>query len=479
MSTKKNYIYNVLLSLTNVLFPLISFPYVARILEPEGVGKVQFAFAFAQYFSIIAAVGIPFYGIKEIARLRNEPKELNKVFSELFLISSYAAIVTTIIYLATIFSIPYFSKSLDLYLLSGLVIILGIFNLDWLFSGLEEFRLIAIRSILIKSIALISLFLVVKEEQDTIYYAGILVFSFTGNYLLNLFFVRRKVRLSIKGLNLKKHCIPLLFILLTTFATTVYSTLDSVILGFMTNEYQVGLYTAGVKLSKVAIPIVTGLSAVLLPKIAGAIQKNNLGEELDILKKSFAFIAFISIPISLGLFLFRENFILAFADESFISAKSSMSILSFLPVFIGLGYFFGFQILVPNNLNKGLFISTLIGLFTFLVINMLLTSQYGAKGTATATLGTEIIVTFCYAFFTPKRILVSLPWKEIFICFATALVFFPVRWIILELNLSLMLELIIGIITCTVLYFTLQFFIFSNEFVVYGVDYIKKLTNRN
>jgi O-antigen/teichoic acid export membrane protein len=469
----------VLLSLANVLFPLISFPYVAGILEPDGVGKVQFAFAYAQYFSIIAAVGIPFYGIKEIARLRNEPKELNKVFSELFLISLYAAIVATIIYLATIFSIPDFSKSLDLYLLSGLVIILGVFNLDWLFSGLEEFKLIAIRSIIIKSIALFGLFLVVKEAQDIIYYTAILVFSFTGNYLLNLFFVRRKVRLSIKGLNLRKHRVPLFFILLTTFATTVYSTLDSVILGFMTNEYQVGLYAAGVKLSKVAIPIVTGLSAVLLPKIAGAIQKNNLGEELNILKKSFAFIAFISIPISLGLFLFRENFILAFADESFISAKSSMSFLSFLPVFIGLGYFFGFQVLVPNNINRGLFISTLIGLLIFLVINILLTPQYGAKGTAIATLGTEIVVSLCYAFFAPKRILVSLPWKEVVICLAMSLVFFPVHWIIIQLNLSSMLELIIGIISCTVLYFTLQFVIFSNEFVAYGIEYIKKLTNRN
>ena len=474
MSVKKNYFYNVILSGTNLLFPLLTFPYVSRILEPAGIGRAQFAFTFAQYFSIIAAIGIPFYGIKEIAKHRNDKDSLNKTFSELIILSFWASLIALAIYLASVFMIPEFGQNLDLYLISGLVVLFSFLNLDWLFSGLEDFRLITIRSVIIKSLALLILFLFVSDKGDVRAYVWVLTTALSGNYLLNLFYLKKKVRFLHKGLNYKKHLGPLLFILSSTFATTVYSTLDSVTLGLISNEFEVGLYTAAVKISKIAIPVVTGMSAVLIPRIANAIGKGDKKEEFTILNKSFSFILFLSIPASFGLFLFRDEFILLFSGVDFLPAAESLKYLAFLPFFIGLGYFFGFQVLVPNGLNRGLFLSTIIGLFIFLGLNLLLTPERGAEGTAIAILCTEGLVTILYIAFTPNSIVTKLPWTEIAYCVLISILFYPIKSILNMLNLSTELSLVIGIFTCSLVYFLSQYYIFSNQFVKLGWNLIRK-----
>lgn len=474
MSVKKNYFYNVILSGTNLLFPLLTFPYVSRILEPAGIGRAQFAFTFAQYFSIIAAIGIPFYGIKEIAKHRNDRVSLNKTFSELTILSFWASLIALTIYLASVFMIPEFGENLDLYLISGLVVLFSFLNLDWLFSGLEDFKLITIRSVIIKSVALLILFLFVSDKEDVRAYVWVLTTALSGNYLLNLFYLKKKVRFIHKGLNYKKHLGPLLFILSSTFATTVYSTLDSVTLGLISNEFEVGLYTAAVKISKISIPVVTGMSAVLIPRIANAIGNEDRKGEFIILSKSFSFVLFLSVPASFGLFLFRDEFVLLFSGIDFLPAAESLKYLAFLPFFIGLGYFFGFQVLIPKGLNRGLFISTIIGLSVFLSLNLLLTPELGAEGTAIAILCTEGLVTIFYIAFTPKSIIVKLPWQEIIYCLLISMLFYPIKSLLNTLDLSTELSLAIGVFTCSLIYFLTQYYVFSNQFVKLGWNLIRK-----
>lgn len=478
MSVKKNYVYKTVLTGANLLFPLITFPYVARVLGPEGLGSAQFAFTYAQYFSLLASIGIPFYGIKEVAMSRHDKSKLDKTFSELLLISIIATAIVMVVYITSIILVTEFKTNISLYIISSSVLVLGFLNLDWLFSGLEDFKFITLRSVLVKCIALVGLFIFVKKPEDIGWYVGILAFSLTGNFVLNLCFIRNHVKFIFNGLNLKHHVSALLFILSSSFATTIYSTLDSVTLGFISDKIQVGFYAAAIKLAKVSIPVVTSLGAVLVPRIASAIEKNSLWEEQSLLSKSFAFIAFISVPIAFGLFIYSEHLILLFSGKDFIEASISLKYLSGLPIFIGLGYLFGFQILVPRGLNKHLFYSTSIGLIVFLAVNWAITPSLGAQGTAISVLSTEIVVTALYFAYSPKELWNVLPWKEFAKAFLLCSTFFLIKFSSSKFNLEPTLDLIIGILACGFFYTIGQKIMFSNQFVISGTNSLRSQINR-
>jgi len=458
---------------TNLLFPVVTFPYVARVLGPEGIGNAQFAFTYAQYFSLLAAVGIPYYGIKEIAMARGNQLKLNKTFSELFIISTAATVFTIVIYAFSIIAIPEFRSQASLYIISGLILAFSFLNLDWLFNGLENFKLVSLRSLLIKLIALIGLFILVQDSDDIEMYLIILTFSYIGNFLLNLFYLKKYVKLVFKGLRFKHHISSLLFILSASFATTIYSTLDSVTLGLITDKVQVGLYTASIKLAKVGVPLITSLSAVLVPRIANAIERKSIQEEEMILKKSFAFIAFIAVPITFGIFIYSENLIILFSGIEFIEAAISLKYLAGLPIFIGLGYLFGFQILIPRGRNNYLFYSTMSGLLLFLGLNFILTPGLGSKGTAIAILCTEFLVTTFYISFTPKPLKRRLPWIEFLKAGGICLVFFAFKLILSRIGVDTNLELVLGIIISGIFYFLVQGLLFSNQFVRAALEAVR------
>ncbi|HCN82743.1 MAG TPA: flippase, partial [Sphingobacteriaceae bacterium] len=173
----RNYFYNVLISLTNILFPIITFPYASHVLGPVGIGKVQFVISFAQYFALFAALGIPLYGITETARSKGNKDGLSKVFSELVFLHTLVGIAFSVIYFSIILLHPFFKPDIHLYIASGLIILLGFTSVDWFYSGIERYRLIAFRSVFIKTIAVIFLFVFVKSAGDYFNYLLILLFS--------------------------------------------------------------------------------------------------------------------------------------------------------------------------------------------------------------------------------------------------------------------------------------------------------------
>ena len=279
------------------------------------------------------------------------------------------------------------------------------------------------------------------------------------NYLINLILIRKRVRFSFKNLNLGKHQKPLLFILSSSFATTIYTSLDSVVLGLLTDDYEVGIYAAAVKLAKVSLPIVTGLSAVIMPKIALAIKEKDILCERSMINKSFSFIVFLGIPISMGLFTFSEEFILLLSGVTYLKSVPSMMYLSFLPFFIGLGYLFGFQVLVPNNLNKGLFTSTLLGVIVFVISNYLLTKEMGAKGTAISVLLTEITVTGSYLLHCPRNLTSGLPYRELFFAVFSTIFFYPILLFIDFLTAALFIKVGVAILLSAMSYFFIAVFL--------------------
>lgn len=473
----KNYFYNLLLTLANLLFPILSFPYVSRVLGPEGIGKVQFAFSFSQYFAMIAGVGIPIYGIREIARYKNDKEGRSKVFSELITIYILTSIGMSVLYLATIYTFPYFSVNRDMYQAALFMVILGCSYIEWVYMGMEEFKSIALRSVLFKVIGLLLMFIFIKKADDYKLYLYLMMFSFLGNNILSFFLLKGKVQFMFLGLQLRKHIMPLLFIFGTT-AVAVIGDIDTVLLGFLSDSKAVGLYTAAVKLGKVSIPIVTSMGVILMPKIAKDFADGNMVEVQDTLNQTFRFLAFFGVPIAFGLALLAPEFIALFSGREFLEATNSMRLLSALPLIMGFAHFFLFLVLVPAGRNREMFVCEIGGLITSLALNFILIPILQQTGSAIANICAETVITLLYFYFINKHFSFTYQWPLLAEALLSALVFIPLIWMVKELSIPLGYRVIISVCSCGIAYGAIQLFLFKNNFAFNVIDIIKLKLNK-
>ena len=379
------------------------------------------------------------------------------------------------VYMVILFSVPFFFEDRHLYIYAGILILLSFSFTDWFYSGLEEFRGITLRSVLIKLISLLLLYVFVKTEADFANYMFTILFSIIGNQLLSFVMVFRKTKFVFSGLNFRKHMQPLLYIFSATVAGSMYTVLDTVLLGFLSTDEAVGLYTAAVKLIKITIPIVTSLGIVLIPSISKNFARNNMDEIKALLAKSFNFLVFLSIPLGLGLAILAPEFIIIFSGNKFIDAVPGMQILSLLPALIGFGHFFCFQILMPFGMNKEIFFSMLAGVFTCLILNFILVPFLNQTGAAIANVVTETVVTCSYFYYLRKQYIFHYNWRFAVQSFISALIFLPLILLIRYFDLKPIITLLLSVGTCAAIYTAIQLFVFKNSFLF---SFITPLKNK-
>ncbi|MDB5016986.1 MAG: putative O-antigen transporter [Mucilaginibacter sp.] len=471
--TKKNYIFNLLLTGSNILFPVISFPYVANILGPVGIGKVQFILSFTQYFGLIAALGIPIYGVRIISQSTNNSNLLYKNLSELLYIHIVCSIIITALYMVVIVSFSFFDNDKSLYFLSALIILMGFTSIDWYFSGIENFRLIALRSVSIKVISLACLFLFVKVKADYTVYLTISLFSILGNNVINIISVRKHIKLSYKGT--KKHLKPLMYTFGTTVATSMYTILDTILIGFFSDDKAVGLYSASIKLTKISIPFIISSGIVLLPRISKLFAIGDNASLKIMLNKSFNLITVMAVPICIGLLFLAPQLIYVFSGVQFKDAVLTMQILSPLTLIIGLGYFWGFQILIPAGKEREMLISVVLGMVFNLLLNCILIPIYKQNGAAIANIISELIVTLTYMYFCFKIIDFSISHKPLLLNFLATIPFIIIVLFCNTLKLNVYYFLIINGFSFIVLYAVVQIKLLKNSVIKELItDYLMK-----
>lgn len=463
---KRNYFYNVLVNVFNTVTPLVSFPYITRVLMPEGMGKAQFLLSFAQYFVVLASLGIPIYGIREIARSSHDKALLSKVFSEVFTINILSSALMSGLYILVVFSYQPFALEYPLFLLVGAMVFLSFINTDWFYSGIELFKQISVRSIIIKVIALVALFSFVKTKSDLWIYLGISVFSFMGNQLWNMFMLKKHIVFSFRGLNLAQHVKPILLSFAVLFAIAIYTVFDVVLLGLLADDASVGYYSAAVKISKVIIPVITALGVVLLPRLSIAMSNDNQEEVQKLADRSFWYVGMLAIPASLGLFVFAEELILVFSGPSFQGSILPMKILSPLVLIIGLAHFFAFQVLIPGKKEKWYLYSVVLGSICCLLLNIVLVPRYAAIGASIANLATELLIVVLSLFFVKRFFSIDLAWgkfiaKALYVGCLFGLVAFACR----AISANALIILLIGIPLCAIAYFCMVLFVERDRYL--------------
>lgn len=392
-SIKLNFIMNSMLNMSSFLFALLTFPYVSRVLSAEGLGKVVFATSFVSYISILSQLGIPVYGIRACAAVRDDKVKLSRTVQELMIIQLMTTALSYIILFAVLYTVPRLQADRLLYVVVSLNIFFLYIGMEWLYRALEMYTYITARSILFKFIALLALLLLVHRKEDYILYGGISIFASSASSVLNFLHARRYVDFKIAGgYDFRKHLKPVFVFFAMSCATTIYTNLDTVMLGFMTSDLDVGYYSAAVKVKTILVSVVTSLGAVLLPRASYYLQNDMKSEFARIIGKSLHFIVLAATPLTLYFMLFAENGIRFLAGYGYDSAIVPMIVIMPTLLLIGLSNVTGIQVLVPMGRERVVLYSEILGAAVDLVLNLILIPRLASTGAAIGTLLAEMAV---------------------------------------------------------------------------------------
>ena len=426
-SITKNVFYNVLLNIASVIFPLITAPYISRVLEPDGVGLYNFATTYAGYFALVAMLGIPTYGVREVSKARDNKETLTKLISQLMSIAAITTLAVSIIYLLSIALIGQLTENYIIFLIAGFVIYLAPFKINWYYQGIEDFGFITKVSLIVKTLSVICLFIFVHDKNDLIIYV---ILSVLGGVLADVWnYVKMwksgiRPKLTLEGL--KSHINPLLILFASSIAVSIYTVLDTLMLGFIKDYEEVGYYTNAMHISKVILYAVTSLSIVAVPRVS-YYMKNKDYENINLLmNKSFSVVSFLAFPVAIGLACITPTFVPLFFGVKFIGSIIPLMVLSMLIIAIGLNNLTGVQMLIGMGLDKLFLYSVLVGTISNVILNAILIPLWGATGASIASVVAETLILLVTIYFVYHRTKIRInKWIDVIKALMGALLFIP------------------------------------------------------
>jgi O-antigen/teichoic acid export membrane protein len=444
----------------SMIFPLITFPYTSRILGPEGTGKTSFAFSLVGYFVLLAAIGIPLYGIREVAKIRDDKKAMSALIQELFLMHGVASVVSLVAYIGMIFFIHKLHAEYLLFLIVSTSIPLSALAMDWLYQGMEEYVYITVRSIAFSALSVGALFLFVHHEKDYVAAAAIIIIATLGSSVLN-FWNARAIVFAKRDLPWKfqRHIKPLITVYALNFIVSIYINLDTVMLGFLSTATNVGYYSSAMKLTRMLIGMVVSFGDVLLPRLSYYLA-NEMRDEFDrMLKKSLGVILLLCLPITTALMMISREILLVLAGSKYLPAAGCLVITAPIILFIGLTNIFAIQILYPLGRERSLVLSVSLGAAVAVGLNLILIPRYAHFGAAWGTLIAESVVLIAQFILVRRHYQIHWPWRSLakYLCATAVMVAFliGVRWGVPESRMWI--RLIIDVPVGAGLYFTLLF----------------------
>ena len=393
-SIKKNTIYNMLKTFSSIIFPLITFPYVSRVLSPVGIGRYNFSSTYVGYFSLIASLGITTYAIRECAAVRDDQEKLDKVSSQIFSINICTMLIA---YAALLVSLVFFRK-LDSY--RNLIIIFSsnilftILGADWINSAFEDFRYITLRTFGMQLISLICIFIFVRKPSDVINYALITVLASGGANILNMFYRRRFCRMHfIKDMRWKKHMpgITMLFVML--LAQSILYNTDVTMIGLLKTDYDVGLYSTAYKIKNIIAQVVASILFVLLPRLSTLYSDKDYSKINPLLQKTLQFMLGLGLPSIVGTIVLARPIIklVGGSDYTYAAVYLRLLMISFLVSLFG-SSFIGNIILLPSKKEKYFMQACLLAAVINVILNYLFIIKIGPEGAAIASIICEIVM---------------------------------------------------------------------------------------
>ncbi|WP_316809623.1 flippase [Pedobacter agri] len=428
MSLKKNLLSNFILTSSTIVLPLITFPYITRTLSNASLGNVFFIDSFTQYFILFASLGIPFYGLREVAKLKGNKQISSNLVIELVALQLFLSLFYIIIFFILGLFVPKLVDNIRLIEIGSLMILSNSFSIEWFYQGIEKFSYITKRSLIFKILSVIAILVFVKNKYDSGIYYFILASVMIANAIVNFGYFFKNHFAGFKfEVNIMRHLKPLLVLFSINASLSIYVILDSIILGFLTDALNVSYYNIPLKLVKIFWMIISGVGLVFIPRISFLHKTNNKEEIKNLISKSISIVLLFSLPFSFFCILFPEQILMIISGSKYLKSSMALQILSIMPLIIGLCNVFGTQFLLPIGKERKILVATIIGLTVSLIINFVLIPSIGFLGSAIAAVIAEISVCLYVFLAAKKEIKIFIDYKlliQIFCCLFSTLILF-------------------------------------------------------
>ncbi len=391
-SIKSNYMLNIIRLTSSLLIALFTMPYINRVLGPEYLGKIEYIISIVNYFILFSGLGIPLYGVKQISKVRDNREELSKVICELL----FLLLATTLTAYTVLFSFLFLTSGLNDYklliiIMSSMILLTNI-GLEWLYQGLEDQLYITVRTLIIRVISLVLIFLFVKSVDDYLLYGGIVVFSMVGGNVFNIFRAKRYIylhHLKVSNLNIIRHVKPAFAMFIASISVSIYVQIDTFLLGYISGDLYVGYYSVANKLNRFAIIFVTTLGIVMLPRLSN-LWINNRPEYYRLLNYSFIALMLFSVPTSVYILVFSESIINIIGGLKFNESILTMRILAPISFLVAIAYYSAFLVLYVRNKEIAYSVIVTLTAILSIILNIILIPKYNHNGAAISQLISEI-----------------------------------------------------------------------------------------
>lgn len=406
-SVKVNYILNLINTGTQMLFPLITFPYVCRVIEAGGIGQINFFQSIISYISLFTCLGIPMYAIREIARDRSDVVQMNRTAMEILLLHSMLTLVGYAIVAILCLTVPQIQVNIPLFLILSLTIFFTAIGCEWFYQGIEDFKYITIRGLIIKTVSVVLLFIFVKSKTDLLYYGCYTVFGVLGGNIFNFFRLRKYIHrenIIFSELHIKRHIKPVLKVFSFSVVTSIYLQLNTVLLGFLKNALAVGYFAAATKVMQMLLTMSACLGSVMMPRASHLIAENKEDEFNRLIQKSYDFTLAIALPMTIGLIFCAPSLITALCGVKFEHSILPSQIIAPIILMVAISNVFGIQVLFPKGKINIVTLCCGIGAVADLILNLCLIPFFSYIGTSIAYLGAEVATTVSMYFIGRKYI---------------------------------------------------------------------------
>lgn len=472
----KNFIFNTVYSVVNILYPLITLTYISRTVYATGVGKFSFSLSIVTIFLSIAQLGIPKYGIREIAKNQNDIEKYSQVFWEIIIINGISTTITIVLYFLCIFNIKGLTQYENLLVILSLLLVFNYFSVDWFFAGIEDFKFITVRNLCIKIVSLIAVVFLVKSPDDIWIYALLYCMSLGGNNIINILYVRNKIVKPVKKINLFKHLSPIIVLLAMNIAVDLYSQLDTTMLGLFSDERAVGYYTNPMKFVRVVVTVVISLGTVLLPRLSLLYGEKKFNEVKLYIEKIWKLVIYVSLPFMFGIMVCARELVNVFLGESFEPATNTLFILAILIPILSIGNILSFELITFNKEKKILY-AVLCGAIINMFLNYFLIKKYSQNGAALASVVAELVVVFVKIFYVNKEMKIDFGIKQLLYQLVINIIMFVMCFCVGNILctvcsdlIKLFLKMCIGVF----IFVYLSFFVFKDENAKWILNYVCK-----
>lgn len=476
-SLKKNAVLSMVKQLFSFIFPLITFPYITRVLGADNYGKYTFSVSIVNYISYIAAAGILRYAVRECARVRDDNSKLKRLVNEIYTINVTTTIVAYIILFILLAFIPMLREYAVWIIVISLSVLFTTIGTDWINSAFEDYLFITVRYIFSQISAVILLFLIVKNQDDITQVAFVSVFGVILANILNIFHIRRTLDIYPQltySKSLIEHIKPILYLFSCTIATVIYINSDVTILRIFSDDTAVGYYGASTQFYQLVKQLINAAFIVVIPRISNELTKNK-SLVYERYNKILTLTILLIIPCSVGLFMVRDNLVLLFSGQGYAKAASSLAILSIALIPAMLANFFINIVMIPLKLEKQVMISTVVSALINIILNFVLIPDYAENAAAMTTLIAEISMT-CFAIYYCRRIRFNQMFKPIVSSFVGGLFIVLICFIVKQVITNTLLNIALCVIFSGIVY-VLVISIFYRSDIVSIINSFRKRQN--